>query len=63
MKLCIEELGHGKLAFYPVKSCHGTLLKNSHITQCPLLTFARIRENLLVSGFWDANELAELRKR
>ena len=32
--------------------------KNSHITQFPLATFARICKNLLVSGLFKVNRLA-----
>ena len=43
---------------------HSAVLKNSHILviQFPLAIFARIFENLLVSGLWDVNKLMKMLK-
>ena len=43
------------LAFYIVLFCHSAMLNNSYIIQFPLPHFARMCENLLVSGLLDKN--------
>ena len=63
MNICFEELGLRnlglKLALYLEYFCHSAELKNSN-TQFPLTNFARIGENLLVSGLLEVYELAYL---
>ena len=53
-----KELYFKKLVLYLAQFCHSAVLKYSHKTQFPLANFARICQNLLVSGLLGINEHA-----